>query len=114
MFAIVSIGHVKKTSNDLKNMLEIIHKLLEITRQAIELQDQDDFTDGQVPIPIKSVLTTNIEVKIDEEKSNEKLHQFIESVKIMSMIYHRLSRSRSRCIRDHYSSSAETTIVATQ
>ncbi len=59
---------------------EMEHYVNSMWQDLQQVSDEDDFTDGQKLMLIKSEPTINIEVKIDCEKSDEKLHQFIESV----------------------------------
>jgi hypothetical protein len=67
-------------SREFDGVLKRTDTVLKIFREAAELQDQDDFTDGQELTPIK------IEIKIDNEKSDEQRHQFIESVETKNYV----------------------------
>jgi predicted RNase H-like nuclease (RuvC/YqgF family) len=74
--------------------IEMEHYANSIWQDLQQMPDQDDFTDGQELTPINSE-------QIDDEKSDEQSHQFIESVEteILLIIYRRLSSNRSRSIR---------------
>ncbi len=59
---------------------QLFEKLLAKLEELKQTGNINGYTDGQEPTPINSEPTINIEVKIDYEKSDEQLHQFIESV----------------------------------
>jgi len=52
-------------------------KVLDIVQEA---ENQDDSIDGQEPTIINSEPTINIESEIDNKKSDEQMHQIIESI----------------------------------
>ena len=60
----------EKKSSELSDMIKRIDTVLEIIREA---EDQDDSMDGQEQ-------TINIESEIDNKKSDELMHQIIESI----------------------------------
>ncbi len=66
----------EEKSSELSDMIKKIDTVLEIIREA---EGQDDSMDGQEPTMINSEPTINIESEIDNKKSDEQMHQIIES-----------------------------------
>jgi len=67
----------KKKSDELGDTIKRIEKVLEIVQEA---ENQDDSMDGQEPTMSDSEQTINIESEIDNKKSDEQMHQIIESI----------------------------------
>ena len=73
----------KKKSDELGDTIKRIEKVLEIVQEA---ENQDDFMDWQEPTMINSEQTINIESEIDNKKSNELMHQIIESIETENFV----------------------------
>ena len=64
----------------------LFEKLIAKLEELKQTENVNGSTDGQEPTPINSEPTIKIEVQIDDEKSDEQSHQFIESVETENYI----------------------------
>ena len=67
----------KKKSDELGDTIKRIEEVLDIVQEA---ENQDDSMDGQEPTMSDSEQTINTECEIDIKKTDEQMHQIIESV----------------------------------
>ena len=77
------------------------------------LQDEDDFMDGQESTMIKLEPANNIETEIDNKKSDEQSHQFIESAETENPVDDLLQESQHQLIeidQQQYPTVEDTTV----